>query len=108
MLEPCQREHASHDRHVHQVGKLGEPLDRGGVGQVLQRERARAPIQRPQFGRGSGRTDSAHDRRGLLAKQLPEVRCGDDGLQAAVSGGVGRDRQRTDLRALHGEHGVGD
>ena len=90
------------------MGKLGEPLDCGGFSQVLQRERTRAPIQRPQFGRGSGRTDSAHDRRGLLAEQLPEIRCGDDGLQAAVSGGVACDRNRTDVRALHCEHGVGD
>ena len=66
------------------MGKLGEPLDCGGIGQVLQRERTRAPIQPRNSAVVRGRTDSAHDRRWLLAEQLPEVAGGDDGLQAAA------------------------
>ena len=80
------------------VGKLGEPLDCGGSVRCSSMNARARRLSARSSAVVLGRTDSAHDRRGLLAEQLTEIRCGDDRLQAAVGGGVACDRQRTDVR----------
>ena len=85
-----------------------EPLDRGRIGQVFERECACASIELAQFSRARGTADSAHECRWLLSEQAAQVTGRDEGLQAAARRAVGGDRQRAGTRGFHGQHGFGN